>query len=167
MSATVINGANAVARIQTAVGARHGLSRAELVSASQTRRIIGPRDVAIYLARTMTTHPVSVIGRAFRRDHTTILKAIERTRTRIEADEALRDQVAAIAEDVAKDMPVTPSIERFIDEALDAVEKQMADAARWRKRVARRNLMELGARDPWGLFEVLANLKLPTDGSAE
>ena len=66
----------------------------DLVGPRRTQNITRPRQLAIYLAKMMTTRSLPHIGRAFNRDHTTILYSIERV-------EKLQANDSSIAEDIA------------------------------------------------------------------
>jgi chromosomal replication initiator protein len=56
-----------------------GVTRQELSSDRRTRRIVGPRQVAMYLSREMTDASLPFIGRAFgNRDHSTVMYAVQK-----------------------------------------------------------------------------------------
>jgi chromosomal replication initiator protein len=83
-----------VTEIQAAACEHFGLSSEELLSSARTARIAWPRQVAMYLARELTSESLPSIGRHFGgRDHTTVLHAWRRTTARIAADEASREAV--------------------------------------------------------------------------
>ena len=80
--------------IQARVAAHYGLSVADLVGPGRTRALARPRQVAMYLAKTMTERSLPEIGRGFGgRDHTTVMHGVRRI-------EALRASDDAIARDV-------------------------------------------------------------------
>jgi chromosomal replication initiator protein len=86
--------ARSVGEIQAAVGEYFGLSPEELLSTTRTARIAWPRQVAMYLARELTEESLPAIGRHFGgRDHTTVLHAWRRTSARILSDDASREAV--------------------------------------------------------------------------
>ena len=61
-------------RIQQLVADHYGLRVADLKSKRRTSAIVTPRQVAMYLCRTLTSHSLPEIGRLFGgRDHTTVL----------------------------------------------------------------------------------------------
>ena len=63
--------------IQRVVSRHYNVSRQELVSDRRTRVIVKPRQIAMYLAKTMTPRSFPEIGRRFGgRDHTTVLHAV-------------------------------------------------------------------------------------------
>lgn len=87
-------GPRSVAEIQTAACEHFGLSTEELLSPARTARIAWPRQVAMYLARELTSESLPSIGRHFGgRDHTTVLHAWRRTTARIADDESSREAV--------------------------------------------------------------------------
>jgi chromosomal replication initiator protein len=79
----------------TVATCRHfDLTSDELVSSSRAQRIAWPRQVAMYLARELTTSSLPVIGRHFGgRDHTTVLHACRRTASRMSTDPSARAAV--------------------------------------------------------------------------
>jgi chromosomal replication initiator protein len=82
--------------VQRAICDAFDLSTDELLSPGRTRRVVWPRQVAMYLSRELTDQTLPAIGRAFGgRDHTTVLHACKRTAERIardpEANRVVRD----------------------------------------------------------------------------
>ena len=70
------------------------LRLSDLLSARRARQVARPRQVAMYLAKTLTSRSLPDIGRRFGgRDHTTVIHAVRRI-------EELRATDAQIAEDV-------------------------------------------------------------------
>lgn len=68
-----------VARIKAAVGNYYGVDVIDITSNRRTAEVVKPRQVAMYLAKTLTTRSLSEIGRFFgRRDHTTILHGVRK-----------------------------------------------------------------------------------------
>jgi len=85
---------HSISEIQVAACKQFGISSEELVSTSRTARVAWPRQVAMYLARELTSESLPAIGRHFGgRDHTTVLHAWRRTAARIAVDEASREAV--------------------------------------------------------------------------
>ena len=65
--------------IQKAVAERFGLRLAELKQKSNTKKIVYPRQVAMYLVKEMTSASLPEIGRAFGgKHHTTVLHSVEK-----------------------------------------------------------------------------------------
>src|SRR5690606_19882417 len=72
--------------IQRIVARHYNVSRQELVSNRRTRMIVKPRQVAMYLSKTMTPRSFPEIGRRFGgRDHTTVLHAVRKIEEMIAA----------------------------------------------------------------------------------
>ncbi|RMF80907.1 MAG: chromosomal replication initiator protein DnaA, partial [Nitrospirae bacterium] len=77
-------------RIQEVVASHYGVRPAELRSKRRTAAIATPRHVAMYLCRTLTSHSLPEIGRAFGgRDHTTVLHACRKVERRQAEDPGL------------------------------------------------------------------------------
>lgn len=55
-----------------------GLSSEELLGKSRAKQYVYPRQIAMYLARSHTALSFPDLGRAFKRDHTTVLSAVQR-----------------------------------------------------------------------------------------
>ena len=63
------------------VAKHYGVSRADLLSSRRTANVVRPRQIAMYLAKTLTLRSLPEIGRRFGgRDHTTVLHACGRIR---------------------------------------------------------------------------------------
>ncbi len=80
--------------IQRIVARHYNVSRQELVSNRRTRVIVKPRQIAMYLAKTMTPRSFPEIGRRFGgRDHTTVLHAVRKIEELIGDDSKLGHEV--------------------------------------------------------------------------
>jgi chromosomal replication initiator protein len=76
------------------VADHYNLRMSDLLSARRARSVARPRQVAMYLAKTLTTRSLPDIGRRFGgRDHTTVIHAVRKI-------EELRQTDSQIAEDV-------------------------------------------------------------------
>jgi len=65
--------------VQKAVGEHFGLQVAQLKQKSNTKRIAGPRQIAMYIARELTAASLPEIGRAFGgKHHTTVLHSFQK-----------------------------------------------------------------------------------------
>jgi chromosomal replication initiator protein len=65
--------------VQSEVCRYYGVTMDELLGDKRTRRIVGPRQVAMYLSRELTEASLPAIGRAFGgRDHTTVMYAVQK-----------------------------------------------------------------------------------------
>ena len=80
--------------IQRVVAKHYNVSRQELVSNRRTRVIVKPRQIAMYLAKTLTPRSFPEIGRRFGgRDHTTVLHAVRKIEDLITADTKLSHEI--------------------------------------------------------------------------
>ena len=78
-------------QVLTAVAGYYKVTEDALVSASRTRTIAYPRQVAMYLARTETDASLPQIGaRLGNRDHTTVLYGYEKIAKQVERDDGIR-----------------------------------------------------------------------------
>jgi chromosomal replication initiator protein len=86
--------AHSVADIQLAVSEQFGVSEQELLSSTRVARVAQPRQLAMYLARELTSESLPAIGRRFGgRDHTTVLHAWRRIGERLADDPTTREAV--------------------------------------------------------------------------
>lgn len=80
--------------IQRIVARHYNVSRHELVSNRRTRVIVKPRQIAMYLSKTLTPRSFPEIGRRFGgRDHTTVLHAVRKIEELISADAKLSHEI--------------------------------------------------------------------------
>jgi chromosomal replication initiator protein len=80
--------------IQKLVAARYSVSRSDILSERRTAAVVKPRQIAMYLSKTLTLRSLPEIGRRFGgRDHTTVLHAVRKIEKAIEGDRALLDEV--------------------------------------------------------------------------
>lgn len=80
--------------IQRIVARHYNVSRQELVSNRRTRVIVKPRQIAMYLSKTMTPRSFPEIGRRFGgRDHTTVLHAVRKIEELISGDQKLSHEI--------------------------------------------------------------------------
>lgn len=75
-----------VRQVLAVVSAEFETPLSALLSESRHRRVVRPRQAAMGLAREFTRHGSAVIGRAMRRDHTTVLHGIAAHQRRLETD---------------------------------------------------------------------------------
>jgi chromosomal replication initiator protein len=86
-----------VDEIQKVTAEHFALKQADLLCERRTRSIARPRQMAMYLAKTLTTRSYPDIGRRFGgRDHTTVLHAVRRIEQLKGEDSALAADVEAI-----------------------------------------------------------------------
>lgn len=82
--------------IQMLVARRFGVTMLDLASRRRDLRTARPRQAAMWLARHTTLHSLPEIGRAFSRDHTTVLAAIRRIDELMAADRGFAAAVWAL-----------------------------------------------------------------------
>ena len=86
-----------IAGVQTAVAEHYGITVAELVSPARSPRVAWPRQVAIHLARTLTSASLHTLGEAFGgRNHATAVHACKRVSERLRDDQQAVDDVAGL-----------------------------------------------------------------------
>ena len=80
--------------IQRVVARQYNVSRADLLSSRRTANVVRPRQVAMYLAKTLTLRSLPEIGRRFGgRDHTTVLHAVRKIESLVNKDLSLADEI--------------------------------------------------------------------------
>lgn len=130
-----------VVEIQNVVTKHYGVPRTEFLSNRRTRAVVRPRQIAMFLAKKLTTRSLPEIGRFFGgRDHTTVLHAVRKIEAEITENPELATEIL--------------ELQKRIDEiavvgAVDVVEK--ADLARLDKiadKIARMISIRLGKPDP-------------------
>ncbi len=73
------------------------ISRNDILSARRPRNIVRPRQVAMYLAKTLTLKSLPEIGRWLGgRDHTTVLHAVRKIEALRKEDQGLNDTIVRI-----------------------------------------------------------------------
>lgn len=80
--------------IQRVVARQYNVSRSDLLSSRRTANVVRPRQVAMYLAKTLTLRSLPEIGRRFGgRDHTTVLHAVRKIEGLVGHDTSLADEI--------------------------------------------------------------------------
>jgi len=80
--------------IQRIVARQYNVSRSDLLSSRRTANVVRPRQVAMYLAKTLTLRSLPEIGRRFGgRDHTTVLHAVRKIEGLVGNDVALAEEI--------------------------------------------------------------------------
>jgi chromosomal replication initiator protein len=83
-----------IEEIQRIVARQYNVSRADLLSSRRTANVVRPRQVAMYLAKTLTLRSLPEIGRRFGgRDHTTVLHAVRKIENLVNNDTALAEEI--------------------------------------------------------------------------
>lgn len=80
--------------IQKLVAARYNVSRSDILSERRTAAVVKPRQIAMYLSKSLTLRSLPEIGRRFGgRDHTTVLHAVRKIEKAIGDDRTLNEEV--------------------------------------------------------------------------
>ena len=83
-----------IEEIQKRVATHYNISRADLLSSRRTASVVMPRQIAMYLAKSLTLRSLPEIGRRFGgRDHTTVLHAVRKIDNLCNNDAALREEI--------------------------------------------------------------------------
>jgi chromosomal replication initiator protein len=91
-----------IERIQEVVAAHYGLTVAKLTSASREQKIALPRQIAMHLCRVLAEEKLQAIADKFnKKDHTTVISAIDRVKSLVETDEQVRSAVTALTSKLA------------------------------------------------------------------
>ena len=86
-----------IEEIQKRVAEHFNIRLSDMHSARRSRAVARPRQVAMYLAKQLTTRSLPEIGRKFGgRDHTTVIYGCEKIGEEINADSRLRQEVVTI-----------------------------------------------------------------------
>lgn len=115
--------------IQETVAAEFGVSRLDLISDRRSQREVMPRHIAMYLTRRLTTHSLPFISRQFgRRDHTTVLRAIQKIDYRRKVKAELHDLLERLEtnlEPLLVDLPDPEIVDVLIAKAVRKRLKQL------------------------------------------
>jgi chromosomal replication initiator protein len=86
-----------IEEIQRIVARHYNVSRSDLLSSRRTANVVRPRQIAMYLAKTLTLRSLPEIGRRFGgRDHTTVLHAVRKIEALIGTDTGLAAEIEAL-----------------------------------------------------------------------
>ncbi len=85
-----------VEELRTLVGRVYGLNETQLRSRSRRRSVSRPRQIAMYLCRRYTEASLADIGRAFDKDHTTVLYSINAVEQRMRESAQFRYEIEAL-----------------------------------------------------------------------
>ena len=92
-----------IQQIQKAVAQTYKLTNEELISKNNARQISHPRQVAMYLCKSLTKHSYPEIGRAFGgKHHTTVMHSVEKIEAQVTTDETLQRLISELSESLQK-----------------------------------------------------------------
>jgi chromosomal replication initiator protein len=97
------SGVITIQQIQKAVAQTYKLTNEELLSKNNARQISHPRQVAMYLCKSLTKHSYPEIGRAFGgKHHTTVMHSVEKIEAQVTTDETLQRLISELSESLQK-----------------------------------------------------------------
>lgn len=147
-----------LAIIKHKVGQAYGVAPVDLTSGRRAADVALARHVAMYLARSLTTASLPMIGRHFGgRDHTTVQHGVNRIAKLMQDDAAVDNEVARLRRDLERtlaDPNYEPEISERIEESLTALETELRASIGQTFEVLRREAMFR----PVALLERLAAL---------
>ena len=86
-----------VDKIQNVVSNHFNIALSEMLSQRRSRPLARPRQIAMYLAKKMTTRSLPEIGRRFaNRDHTTVIHAVKTITRLSEQDDEMKKNISQI-----------------------------------------------------------------------
>ena len=84
-------------KIQNAVSNYFNISLTDMLSQRRSRPLARPRQIAMYLAKQLTTRSLPEIGRRFaNRDHTTVIHAVKTIKRLSEKDDEMKRNISHI-----------------------------------------------------------------------
>jgi chromosomal replication initiator protein len=91
--------------IKRTVAAHYKISPDALVGRKRTSAIAFPRQVAMYLARMLTSMSLTDIGAGFgKRDHTTVIHACDKIAEKAKADRQFKGEIDKLVEDIRQSL---------------------------------------------------------------
>lgn len=83
--------------IQKEVARRYNIKISDMSSSRRTRSIARPRQIAMYLSKTLTSKSLAGIGASFgKKDHTTVMHAVKKIEQLISKDADLREELTLL-----------------------------------------------------------------------
>lgn len=92
-------------RIITETARHYGIPASAILGTDRSRRFARPRQIAMYLARSLTGRSYPEIAVSFGRDHTTVMHAVEAVERLREADVGIAVAIMAVTARCAPDGP--------------------------------------------------------------
>ena len=86
--------------IQEVVARDFQVSVDDLLGKARTRAVAMPRQIAMYLARELTSNSLPQIGTLFNRDHSTVVHACDKITEDIETNQSLKATVERLTEEI-------------------------------------------------------------------
>lgn len=85
-----------IKQIQARAAEICGVRLEDILSERRQEDVTRARHIAMYASRLMTPHSLPTIGKAFHRDHTTVLIAVRQLDVKVNRDEQLRQTIRDI-----------------------------------------------------------------------
>ncbi len=95
------NGAISTAKIQKVVAEHFGIKTSSLSDANRQKNIAKARQIAMYLAKTLTSDSLPKIGREFAKNHATVIYAVKSVQEMIEKDASFSKEIKVLEEKLA------------------------------------------------------------------
>ena len=89
-----------IEHIQEKTAAFFGLRLADMRAKGRTKAVAFPRQIAMYLARQLTHASLAEVGRAFAKDHTTVLHAVDKIQTLLQDDPKFKKTIDTLTQGV-------------------------------------------------------------------
>jgi len=89
-----------IEHIQAKASAFFGLRLADMRAKDRTHAVAFPRQIAMYLARQLTHASLAEVGRAFGKDHTTVLHAVDKIQTLLKEDPKFKKTIDTLTQAV-------------------------------------------------------------------
>lgn len=87
--------------IQEKIANRYGIKVSELLSSSRSKNIARPRQIAMYIAKNLTTKSLVDIGKLFGgKDHTTVIHACRKIEKLITSDESTASEIQSLTSQI-------------------------------------------------------------------
>jgi chromosomal replication initiator protein len=93
----------AIEEIVNCVCLHFKIDREVLLSRSRKKTVYHPRHVAMYICRQHTDATLTAIGKAFHRDHASVIHSLAVIQRKCVTDSTTRHQVAFLAEQILKE----------------------------------------------------------------
>jgi chromosomal replication initiator protein len=89
-----------IEHIEKTVAEFFGLRLADMRAKGRTNAVAFPRQIAMYLARQLTHASLAEVGRAFGKDHTTVLHAVDKIQSLLQEDPKFKKTIDTLTQGV-------------------------------------------------------------------
>ena len=84
--------------VQKFIASHYRLKLAEIKGRNSSKAVVGPRQIAMFLCRTLTDASLPQIGKSFGRDHSTVVHSIRKVEGRCRTDREFHNQINSFIE---------------------------------------------------------------------